>query len=381
MFERGAQTRVALPCALLLTLTLLAPRSGVSQTAAEMRARVVNARRIAKIARDSTDTLRHVHGRDIPPDSMSAGALILRFDKEEVPPRLLKLLDGAVHQAWASADSQFGEASAAAVNGTSIWVDRTSHRFLWDRFVENVQLELSGPGGGGRSTGTAMPITQQKLADEILDLVGTSATRAVPTNIVTWTGYWTPARTASDETWKQVALDLATSNSSATRACYAGAIQSCESALGLTELKDSLTEWYSPDGWRVLVESYAAPKDLLAMEIRRDCVEKRIAATCERLARTRPILLPLNMTSRATVLGLAIERGGRQAFARLIRSKGTPIQILAATAGISADSLVGEWRLRSLAQLPSSTRPSAGEATAMLAWTIIFGFAATRRRP
>ena len=102
---------------------------------------------------------------------------------------------------------------------------------------------------------------------------------------------------------------------------------------------------------------------------------------CERLSRTRPIPIPLQFGARQTLFGLALERGGRTAYSRLAAAKGTPLQILSTISGVSADSLIREWRARVAAAAPKSPSPSVEEAAVFVGWTLLFGFAATRRRP
>jgi hypothetical protein len=89
--------------------------------------------------------------------------------------------------------------------------------------------------------------------------------------------------------------------------------------------------------------------------------------------------IPLNLYTRATLLGFALERGGPSAYARLLRAKGTPLEILANTAGVAPEVLVNEWRSRVLAALPRSAVPTGAETTVLLAWTVLFGVVATRR--
>ena len=99
------------------------------------------------------------------------------------------------------------------------------------------------------------------------------------------------------------------------------------------------------------------------------------------ISRTRPVPIPLTFATRATLLGLALERGGRPAYARLIGAKGTALQMLSTAAGVTPDSLIREWRTRVLSAAPKSTSPSPVEASVFIAWTLVFGFAASRRRP
>jgi hypothetical protein len=55
--------------------------------------------------------------------------------------------------------------------------------------------------------------------------------------------------------------------------------------------------------------------------------------------------------------------------------------VLSTVAGVAPDVLVDDWRTRTLAAVPHAARPSAADTTVLLAWTALFAFAATRKRP
>jgi hypothetical protein len=373
---RGA---LALGVAALVMLPA-APRGGGAQSVAQLRARLVATIRNTNIVRDSIAAMRARRGAELPPDSMAGGSIRLRFEKKNLGPELQATLQSAAERAWRIADTLFGDAAAKAAGALPIVVNHERAGLIGSTAsIDMVVLELSGP--GGRSTQVHRPLTERRLADGILDLVGTLAMLSVPDAVIHWAGYWTPAHRLTGDDWRDAALDLATSSSSVTRTCYAGSLQSCESALGLTTVRDPLVEWYSPDGWRMLVGSWQARKDDMALAADRDaCVVRKVAATCERLARSRPVPIPLTMYTRATLLGLALERGGHSAYARLLGAKGNPLQILAATAGVAPDALMDEWRSRLLAALPHSVIPTPAETGVLIAWTVLFGVVATRSR-
>jgi hypothetical protein len=225
-------------------------------------------------------------------------------------------------------------------------------------------------------------LTQRKLSDEMLDMIGTLATVGIPPNVSRWAGYWAPARPLTTDEWQAAALDLTTSSSSVSRTCYSGSVAGCEAALGLTAVSDPLVEWYTPEGWRSLVSTWDPPAgDLGLLADHAECVEKRVLETCKRLARMRQIPVPLNMSTRSTIFNLAIARGGRSAYTRLRNATGTPLEVLSTVAGVTPEVLVDDWRTRTLAAVPHAARPSAADTTALVAWTLLLGFVATRRRP
>src|ERR1035437_9888757 len=366
--------------ALILVAAATSPRPARAQSTGELRIRLLAAARRGQILKDSVKALHEMRTLEFPPDSLAAGELKFRFLKSNVGADLQASLQAAGTHAMSVADSMFGDAVRGIAGTTSILATRSPSRFGQFSTVDMVTLELAD--GSGRSTLIRAPVTQRKLEDGILDLLGTMATARVPANVIQWGGEWVPSRRLTHETWEDAAIDLASSNAAIARTCYSGSVPACESALGLTDVHDALSEWYAPEGWRILVSSWKPPKDAYSVIADRvECLEKKGMAVCERLARSRPVPIRLTFATRATLLGLALERGGRSAYSRLVEAKGTPLEMLAITAGVTPDSLIREWRRRVLAASPKSASPSPVEATGFITWTLISGFAASRRRP
>jgi hypothetical protein len=372
---RGTITGVAA----IFTVAVVVPHASAAQSAAQYRARLSATLRTRKAAMDSLDTLRARRALDLPPDSLKIGVVRVRYSKINLGPDLESTLRAAVQRAAAIADTQFGDAQLEGPEAVIV-VNRVARTDVSSLSFDIVQLELPGP--SGRMTTIRSPLTQRKLSDELLDMIGTLATVGVPLDVSRWAGYWAPSHPLTPDDWEAAALDLTTSNSSVSRTCYSGSVSGCEAALGLTAVHDSLAEWYTPEGWRALVSTWAPPiGDPGLAADHADCVEKKIMKTCKRLARMRHVPVPLNMSTRSTLFNLAIARGGRSAYTRLRNATGTPLEVLSAVAGVSPEVLVDDWRTRTLAAVPHAARPTGAEATALLAWTALFGFAATRRRP
>jgi hypothetical protein len=388
-FDRSRAAANALALCAVLTLTTAVPRFAAAQSApqsvAQLKARLLATLRNAKAARDSLDTLRTRRARENPPDSVVAGAIRLRFDASKFGPALGATVQSAARNAATVSDSVFGDGAPAAAGGTTIIATR-EHDFRLQSLgigSDYIALQLADsihlP---GRSTTVGPPLTQRRIENAILDLVGTAATIKAPKNVVEWAGFWTTSHPIDEEQWTDAAIDLTTSNASVARSCYMGSVVACESALGLTTVRDPLTEWYSPEGWRVLVGTWMPAEEWSDRAREHDeCVKRNVAATCERLARERPVPVPLSMFSRTTFIGLALQRGGRSAYSRLLAARGSPLEVLSATAGVTADSLVSEWRAHVLASVPRTSTPRAAEMATLVAWSVLFGVAAARRRP
>ncbi len=376
---RHALRRTIAGVAAMFAIAAFVPKAGTAQSAAQYRARLSATLRARKLAMDSLDTLRARRGLDLPPDSLKTGVVRVRYSKLNLGPDLEATLRAAVQHAAAIADTQFGDAQLEGPQAVIV-VNRVARTEVSSLSFDIVQLELPGP--SGRMTTVRVPVTQRKLSDELLDMIGTLATVGVPVNVSRWAGYWAPSHPLTPDDWEAAALDLTTSSSSVSRTCYSGSVSGCEAALGLTAVHDPLVEWYTPEGWRALVSTWDPPVgDPGLVADHADCVERKVMETCKRLARMRQIPVPLNMSTRSTLFNLAIARGGRSSYTRLRNATGTPLEVLSAVAGVSPEVLVDDWRTRTLSAVPHAARPTGAETTALLAWTALFGFAATRKRP
>jgi hypothetical protein len=366
--------------ALALATAVVAPRAGTAQSVEQLKRRLVASARRGLLLKDSLAELHEMKSRDLPADSLVVGDLTFRFVRANLGKDLEADLQAAAATALGVADSVLGSQLHRIASEAPILATRSRVRFGEFTRVGLVTLEIAN--GGGRSTTLRAPVTVRKLAEGILDLLGTMATSHVPASVIGWGGQWVPSRPLTPDLWEDAAIDMASSNAAVARTCYAGSQPACESALALTILRDSLTDWYTPEGWRVIVASWKPPNDAYAVIADRiECLEKNVHASCERLARSRTVPIPLTFATRSTLIGLAFQRGGRDAYSRMLAAKGTTLQILAATAGVTPDSLMHEWRSRVVAASPKSSRPSPLEATVFVAWIALFGVAAGRRRP
>jgi hypothetical protein len=358
-----------------------APHAVRAQQSAEeqLASHLIATLRVRAAINDSLSAARAENRRILPPDSIRAGALRLLYKQGNLGPELVGLLATAADRASKTADSTFGDDLPNFTLHRPIGVVAIPGRWSVGTFV---RLDIES--GGSRSVLIHPPVTERKLEDGITDLTGTMATAgwAKPVAVALWDGAWVPPRHSTHEEWEEAAINLATSPAAVARSCYTGSVAACDAALGLTPSKDPLTDWYTPDDWRVLVGSWHPPKD--AFELLKDrtlCVENRDNTACERAARAHPVPIPLAYSTRATLLATALEIGGRHAYHRLINTTGAPIDGLAVAAGVSPDSLVRVWRMRVLAATPRSSAPTIPEAALFAGWCALFGIASTRRRP
>ncbi len=218
---RRAVRRTIAGVAGLFAVAAFVPHASAAQSAAQYRARLSATLRARKVAMDSLDTLRTRRAQDLPPDSLVSGVVRVRYSKLNLGPDLEATLRAAVQHAGALADTQFGDARLDGPDAVIV-VNRVQRGQVSSLSFDVLQIELPGP--SGRNTSIRAPVTQRKLSDEMLDMIGTLATDGVPLDLSRWAGYWAPSHPLTPDDWEAAALDLATSSSSVSRTCYSGSI-------------------------------------------------------------------------------------------------------------------------------------------------------------
>jgi hypothetical protein len=359
-------------------LLLASPQPALAQDAAELRQRVTSAVAAARMAEDSLKALRLVTRADIPPDSFVAGSIMIRYDAHAVNARELDALKTGAERAHATVQAFIGDGARAVESAKPLIAESARGKLLATRRW----MSLYPEGAVARNVQTNIPITAGWVAEGILDLLGTLAAPQAPDSLRSWSGGWVPVRANPESWWQRAAIDMATSNSSVTRVCYAGSIGQCASALGLTPVRDSLTEWYAPEDRRVLVSLWKPDTlDAPAQHLWKDCIDGRVVASCDQLARWRVIPIPLAGMTRLTLLDFAVAQGGPGAYSRMLGAHGSALDVLARTAGIPGDTLIARWRAKVLGAAPREARPRLLEVLLAVAWTIIFAALSVRRRP
>lgn len=363
-----------------LALVALAAQTTGAQDLNKIGARLLAAEHSVNAAHDSIQALaQRERGKEVPYDSIVAGSLTLRFRSKDFTPSAQAMLVRVANKTWIQMHAALGDAADRVVRRAPVVVDQ---RAWLSRLAPHI-IEFHFPGILGRSHAFTTPMSDAQAENAVTDLVGSEAAADEPLALQHYGASWLPAAGLGDLNWNRAAIDLATTNSAVTRDCYAGSITRCKSALGLTEVVDPLVEWYSPADWRVMVSGiHSPPGETAGRRASIDaCLSGDAPKECEMLVRERPIPRPLEIDTRHTLIGLALEVGGPKAFDRMTVAAGTPAEILAATSGLGVDDLVARWRLRVLAATPESVRPRVLEATTMIVWILLFGFVAQRKRP
>ncbi len=191
---------------------------------------------------------------------------------------------------------------------------------------------------------------------------------------------------------ERVYRELATVPSHANRACMAGDLDACWTALGPGADSTRLPRWYSPEEMPLRVASIGPgrwwPAPILAARLK--CLERGSPGSqpaCARfLAAVAPeIAAPLGMEARRLLLWVALEAGGPGSFDRLVADPGMPTaDALLAASGLSAEELTSRWREQVLAARPDTYSGLGASAGLALFWFLVFGALAlrsTRWRP
>jgi hypothetical protein len=88
---------------------------------------------------------------------------------------------------------------------------------------------------------------------------------------------------------------------------------------------------------------------------------------------------PLPGHMRASLVGLALERGGEGAWTRLVENPSMPAEeALARAAGVPLEELVAEWRDWIVTNRPEVYAGTAGKSALALLWIVVFATLATR---
>jgi hypothetical protein len=181
--------------------------------------------------------------------------------------------------------------------------------------------------------------------------------------------------------WREgVYAALATADSRSARYCFLGDLASCRDLLGLVQLSEPVTVWYTPEERRRLVSRIGWRGN---SALWRSCVEEGSDDACLDLLRSveQETLTPLSRLTQARrmLLDVALELGGEGVYARISTSSGSAVEErLAVAVSAESDTLVARWREAVLDARPRTQMVSGLEGLAAIAWIVGLAFLATR---
>jgi hypothetical protein len=175
---------------------------------------------------------------------------------------------------------------------------------------------------------------------------------------------------------------FATVPSQAVRLCFAGDLDSCWDAVGVSEADDLWKEWYTDADRREFVRSLSTRWWIRGSDpLRVGCVEEGLTAACDALLKRRfeePVI-PLTGAFRASLTFRALQIGGEGAYLRLISDETlSPRDRLAYAAGVDADSLMAVWRDEIMNARPRHAAGMGRAGATALGWILILLFLAAR---
>jgi len=298
---------------------------------------------------DSLERTRALAGRD----TIRVGALTIVTNPSPLP------LREAAGRAWPVIDSVYGDDAR-----------QLAHRPYAIVAVDPDTTVERPP----RHSGIEVP-WDQGVASLTQLLLSSVPVAPADTALQSWLGGPLRPLADPDAQWARVYIELVTAPSHASRRCLIGDIGGCRDALDLAEHGDALLRWYPspPERQAVVLKSSAYFDRGAQLATLQTCAHGSDSA-CTRLLRSLPpggLPGPLTYDARATLIHVALQRGGRAAYHRLVTSAGLSIaDRLALTGPVTVDSLLSLWRARILA-----ARPAPGALPPLGIW-IALGWAA-----
>lgn len=344
-------------------LSLLLASAGGAQEPAELQRRIARLSELLRTAERRAAIANNA--RREPVDTVRAGALIILVRADDAG-----LARQAAGVAWARLDSLYGDdARLLATRPLLFWILTRPIRYLAAHGGE-FQPVMADPSA-------TVAHVENQLADG-----GALALRVMSDSaLADWLAGPLRPSTQRDAERTRVYVELVTAPSVAVRRCYAGEPEACRAALGLLDRKDGAALWYDAAERRALVRKAATELFRFDMRTQADaCLIGRADDACLAVLREfRFLEPPLSIEARHSFARLALETGGREAYARLRGTAGRALpERWALAAGIPSDSLVTRWRAMILAARPTPVTLPPAAGWVALGWAVVFGFLALR---
>lgn len=356
-----------LTCALgAVLLTAASARHALAQSQAEYRAEV---QRLVPIWRSVSAEYRHedsLRVRALPQDTMHVGVLSVLVDSS-----LESLAHSAGTEASAALRRRFG------VSADLIGTHLLTLTYPAKRQPDSATVVIGEIDSLGRAAGsTGIRGTTTLVSESMVSRGSQTLTDRLAPRFRRWLNGPLPVDTAMRDDWVGVRIDAVTSPYQASGACYSGSVVACERALGVVDEDHPVRSWFSPEERRDVVrhDGYALSRG--QEDEYRACVTHDIAAACDTLADQIPIQgiqAPLGSAARQSLVRLAMDMGGPNAYARMASAPDTREAQLSAAAGVSIDSLVSVWRRHVIQTEAQQTTMTPGLALMSLVWVTTCG--------
>lgn len=362
-------TRLAMLLVLAGAMPAAAQQRPSVPTIAEQRARVARLtddfRRAEENVRRAKANVLHA----VPLDTIREGALFVLVERAD-----RDLVATATARAAGMLDRAYGSAAARLA------MDPIVIRRMPARRADGDTAQLLAISG---ANGMLRPFEGETVSAVAGQLAFTGANRLramMDADLHRWLGSY---RTSSGRPSTFVAAfeELATSASPLGRRCLVGDTAACVEALAMREPDDALWRWYDAPYRREFIRGKRWTFRPVAPDRYDTCIGGDDAA-CDAILQSGTrvnVEPPVKTAARHSFVALALELGGRDAFARLIDSPGRPMdERVSIAAGVPVDSLAAVWHARITSAAPHRAGFPALTAATSLAWILFFAFLSSR---
>ena len=202
--------------------------------------------------------------------------------------------------------------------------------------------------------------------------------RATDRTFANWLFTQLPIDTVASSEWSRTRVDLLSSQAVVARRCYAGNIPDCRLTLGLTEAADPVVDLFDAADRRKIVEemrrNWWGRIDAAAGD---ECLAGK-DAQCIAVLRGPYFRPPVAAEHHLNIVRLAIALGGPKAMERMLTTKGSIDDRIAAAARVPTDSVLRVWVARARDTRNASADMSLGIAATSFGWILICGAMAFR---
>ncbi len=350
----------------VLSVLLLSGGPLRAQSQAEYRARLQQLVPIWRSVTADARRLDSIRARQLPTDTVRVGVLSIVADSA-----LTTLARESASAAQAKLAQRFG-ADLGALR---------SHLFALFPARPPVKDHPDVKFGEVDATGKAasvsrLPRTRDAVGEAWAVRGSEILTRRLGPEFGAWLDNAIPLDSPTTAIWVGVRIDLVTSTFQASRQCYAGDIRECERALGVSDDRNPIADWFTASERQEIIyrDRYqlrrAKPQDF------ERCLAHNDDSACLALGALIPqhdVAPPLGPASRQSLVGLAMAIGGPASYGRMIDAPEVLQAQLAAASGLPTDSLVARWRARVLTTKADNTTMTPGLALISLFWVATCG--------
>jgi hypothetical protein len=350
---------------------LLAVQGPSGETSLDERIRRLDSLVASRVAELRAERQRSVAtGRLV---ELRAGGFVL-----EVEPQLTELAREGAALAWARVQARGGSWLARELPRLTMTMYQVERRGPLGSTRREIVVQAEAPANSaaGARWWEGPGLTASTKAGDaagvegvLVGLAERLAFRATDDELRDWLRVTTRTRSYVDEEklklteypdgWRRTRRELAVLTSRTNRACLDGMIAGCLSSLGIGDSAGAATSvWYAPEDyqWLAALVGYSS-RDTTLRALHDSCARTRDASLCERFvhrAWNGHPWRPLGVTPRATLLGMVLEHGGEGSLDRLLASRGSIAERLAAAAGGSLDAPAAIWQARVMATGPNA---------------------------